>query len=186
MLEKIIEELSLLIVIPVMSFLITKYFDYRITKKIDNLQKDIVQIKKELQIDTSLKEQLERIEAVSNYCVNKYKHASTKAVFCEKNRKFIECIRHIILANKFNIEFWDEAKNILDSGYFYCEKYIKQSMPAEFADEFLEEHKINYKIFLQDLENLVFSNINQKIIKIIDLCVSFIKRYNQIAERLEK
>lgn len=186
MFEKIIESIALLIVIPIMSFLISKYFDYRITKKIDNLQKDIVQIKRELQIDTSLKEQIDRLEAVSNYCVNKYKHTSTKAVFCEKNRKFIECIRHLITDDMLKIECWDEAVNILNSGYFYCEDYIKRNMSAEFVEEFIEEHKINYKIFLRQLEDLVFSNINQRVIRVIDLCVSFIKQYNQVAERLEK
>jgi len=184
--SEIINAIAIAIIVPIASFIVSKFFDYRITKRIDKLQTDISQIKKELQVDISIKEQMDRLEAVCNYCVNRYKHTSTRAVFCEKNRKFIECIKHIILANMFSIEYWDEAKNIMDAGYLYCENYIKQNMSSEFCEEFLEEHKINYRIFLQEVENLVFSNVNQKIIKVVDLCVSFIRKYNGIAEKLEK
>lgn len=185
MLEKIIEEAALIIVIPIMSFLITKYFDYRITRRIDTLQKDITQIKKELQIDITIKEQIDRLEAVSSYYASKYKHATTRAVFIEKNRKFIENIKHLINFEMFTIDKWDETKNILDSVYFYCEKYIQDSQ-ISFSNEFSEQHKIYYKLFLNELENLVFSNVNQRIIKVVDLCVSFMRRYNYIAEMLEK
>ena len=182
---EIIKAIGISIIIPVVGILISKYLDNKITKRIDKLQEDIKQIKKELQIDITVKEQIDRLEAVSSYCVSKYKHATTRAVFIEKNRKFIESIKHLINFEMFTIDKWDEAKNILDSGYFYCEKYIQDSQ-IPFSNEFLEQHKIYYKLFLNELENLIFSNVNQKIIKVVDLCVTFMRKYNYIAEMLEE
>lgn len=182
---EIIKAIGISIIIPVVGILISKYLDNKITKRIDKLQEDISQIKKELQIDITVKEQIDRLEAVSSYCVSKYKHATTRAVFAEKNRKFIESIKHIIVCNMLVINKWDKAKDILDSGCFYCKKYIEDAQ-LSFTDEFLEQYEIYYKLFLNDLENLVFSNVNQRIIKVVDLCVTFMRKYNYIAEMLEK
>jgi len=182
----IIKIVAVSIIIPVVGLLITKHLDNSFTKQIKEIKNDIEQIKKELQINATLEEQIDRLESVSAYCIRKYISQDYKNVFTEKNLKFIECITRIARNEMFAIDKWDEAKDILDAGYCYCENYLKMNLSEEFCKEFLPERKINYKLFLQQLEQLIFANINQRIIKIFDTCVTFIKRYNEVAERLEK
>lgn len=181
----IIKAIIITAIIPISSYFITKFFDYKITKKLERLQNDVSDIKKELQINTDIKEYINKIEAVANYCVEKIENKKIKFVIIEKNRMFIYTITDILTNNWLDIKYFELIQNKFNSGFMYCENYLRQNLSKNFCDKFIEEHKINFNVFLKELEAIIFSSTNQKILKIVDLSISFIRRYNELARLLQ-